>query len=159
MGNMLDGGRYRLYRWKHAENSHSWNFFGENSRASMMVSPGMRCRLKTTLLQNKLRWSKIMCYIGGFSLILWFYFNIISKTLAVTVFRNQLYKTSLSPWNRTLGIRFKHSTVLESGFLTLDLFKPSYWPKKKILREKNKTKQKNIIVMQRMKFPFRFVFV
>lgn len=96
----------------------------------------MRCWLKTTLLQNKLRWSKIMCYIGGFSLILWFCFNI----LAVTVFRNQLYKTSLSPWNRTLGIRFKHSTVLESGFLTLDLFKPSYWPKNKKFYAK-KTKQ------------------
>lgn len=93
-----------------------------------------------------------MCYIGGFFLRPWFCFNIFSKILAVTVFRNQLYKTSVSPWNRTLGIRFKHSTVLEWVFLNLDLFEPSYWPKNKKFYAK-KQKKNHTIVMQRMKFP------
>ena len=48
VGHMLVGRRYRLYRWKHAENSHSWNFLGWKLKSlnDELVSPGMRCRLK-----------------------------------------------------------------------------------------------------------------
>lgn len=101
----------------------------------------MRCRLKTTLLQNKLRWSKIMCYIGGFSLILWFCFNI----LAVTVFRNQLYKTSHREIERWVSVLNTQQYLSQASSLWISLSRAIDQKTKNYTRKKqNKTKKNTV---------------